>query len=130
VGKTGHWVPRRIEPEGQKTEEREGAGLQGAERGREERSQATMDDKRCNEQNDLMLRMLYEDLSTMMSKARHLLTITLSPDETAQLVHYAVEIRRLMESLEHKHLWSPDDAIGRSLSDITQQLLDLEGRLK
>jgi hypothetical protein len=89
-----------------------------------------MDDKLCNEQNELMLLKLYEDLSTMMSKACYLLTTKLSPIEMAQLVHYAVEMRRLMESLERKQVWSPDDAIGRSLSEITQQLLDLEGRLK
>jgi hypothetical protein len=89
-----------------------------------------MDDKLCNEQNELMLLKLHEDLSTMMNKARHLLTITLSPDDTARLICYAVEIRRLLEDLERKQIWSHDDAIGRSLSDITQQLLDLEGRLK
>jgi hypothetical protein len=89
-----------------------------------------MDDKLCNEQTELMLLKLYEDLSTMMSKARYLLTITLSPAEMARLVHYAVEMRRLMESLERKQVWSHDDAIGRSLSAITRQLLDLEGRLK
>ena len=89
-----------------------------------------MDGKLCNKKNELMLPQLYEDLSTLMSKVHNRMILPLSSIEMKQLIHYTAEIRHLLGELERMQVWSNNDEIGRSLSELKRQFMDLEGRLK
>lgn len=96
----------------------------------EERSQTIMDEKLYNEQYELMLSQMHEELCSLLNRTRYLKTMAPSPAELKQLVRYAAEIRHLLVELERMQFWSQDDALGRSLSELKLQFLDLEGRLK
>jgi hypothetical protein len=89
-----------------------------------------MDEKLCNERYELMLSEIHEELFSLLNRTRRLKMISQFPDELEQMVHLSTEIRHLLVELEHMHVWSQDDAIGRSLSELKLQFLDLEGSLK
>lgn len=86
--------------------------------------------KQCNERYKLVLSEVHEGLSSLLSRTRDLKKAAPSTAEMEQMVRYSAEIRLLLDTLERMQVWSQDDALGRSLSELKRQFLDLEGRLK
>ena len=89
-----------------------------------------MDEKLCNERYELVLLEIHEGLCSLLSRTRRLKMISQFPDELEQMIHYSTEIRRLIVELERMQVLSQDDALGRALSELKSQFLDLEGSLK
>jgi hypothetical protein len=86
-----------------------------------------MDRKLSNERYELVLTEIHEGLRSLLSRTSRL---TPGPGEIEEMVHCSTEIRHLIVELEHMQVLSQDDALGRSLSGLKSQFLDLEGRLK
>ena len=80
-----------------------------------------------NERYEQELTEIHEGLCSLLNR-----TSRLTPDlgEIEGMVHCSIEIRRLIVELEHTQVLTHDDALGRSLSGLKSQFLDLEGRLK
>jgi hypothetical protein len=86
-----------------------------------------MDRKLSNERHEQELTEIHEGLCSLLNR-----TSRLTPDlgEIEGMVHCSAEIRRFIVELEQMQVLSHDDALGRSLSELKSQFLDLEGRLK
>ena len=89
-----------------------------------------MNRKICNERYEQVLSEIHEGLSSLLSRTRGLKTMDQSPAELEEFAHIAAEIRQLLAELERMQVWSQEDALGRSLSELKRQFLDLEGRFK
>ena len=86
-----------------------------------------MDRKLRNERYGQELTEIHEGLCALLSRTSRL---TPGPGEIEEMVHCSTEIRGLIAELERMQVLSHDDALGRSLSGLKSQFLDLEGRLK
>jgi len=89
-----------------------------------------MNRKLCNERYELVLSEIYAGLCSLLSRTRGLKTLGQSPVELKQMINGSAEIRQLLSELECMQVWSQEDALGRSLSELKRQFLDFEGWLK
>jgi hypothetical protein len=89
-----------------------------------------MNRKLCIERYELVLSEIHEGLCSLLRQTRGVKTMDQSPAELEQMISYAAEIRHLLAELERMQVWSQEDALGRSLSELKRQFLDFEGGLK
>ena len=89
-----------------------------------------MDRKLCNERYEPVLSEIHEGLRALLNKTSRMNTLSRFTGELEQMVCCSTEIRRLIIELERMQILSQDEALGRSLSELKRQFLDLEGRLK
>lgn len=89
-----------------------------------------MDKKLCNERYELVMTEIHRELCSLLNWTRSLKEISLHPEKLELMVLGSAEIRSLIAELERMQVLSQDNALGRSLSELKRDFLDLEGSLK